>query len=284
MDCRWLRCFPDSSDQNFTELKNQCVENGFGLVIVGKGENVNLLITPAREEVFGKKRRQLKFMENPSVQSLKNYSKKNLERYRQPYFAQAMTCVLSALVLSGIFYRQWQNRPQHEVTQILSYQDSLARLSERLQPEAEMMVYKKEDVAEVVQNVQPYAETYLANELDQTAKPIEVGLYVYTPTDGYLSYDCARAGVRGVKFVVQDQLYRTFAEAQKRIEQLKTHGLIANAISLTCTESNINGYCVYFELMYNDERAANAKALQVQKDLSELRLPFDYIKIRTLKF
>ena len=129
---------------------------------------------------------------------------------------------------------------------------------------------------------------YNGQAAETTPSPIdsktEIGLYVYTPTDGYLTYDCARAGMRGTKYVVQDILCRNFEEARKRIDQLKIYGLIANCISLSCTESASSGYCVYYDMMYNDENAAQNIAKQIKKELDDLRLPHDFIKIRVLKF
>ncbi len=278
--------FTDGTDTNFSELKNQCVENGFGLVIVDKEEHVNLLITPAREEVFGKRRRTLKFMENPSVQNLRSFSTNNLDRFKPKFVYQMLTCVLSVAVLSGVFYRQWQLRPVKTIFSEVSYQDSLKRLSLRLEPESDVMLFKKQDVVLKEKNVQPYDGAAMPPSVNaplNEPKP-EVGLYVYTPTDGYLTYDCARAGMRGTKYVVQDLLCKNFDDARKRIEQLKTYGLIANGISLSCTEATDKGYCVYYELMYSEERAANSKALQIKKELTELHLPNDFIKLRVLKF
>jgi hypothetical protein len=271
--------FTDGTDPNFMELKNQCVENGFGLVIVDNEEQVNLLITPAREDVFGKKRRTLKFMENPSVQNLKNMSSRNLERYRRPYMAQLATCVLSFAVMSGLFYRQYQLRPVDVVLNESAYQDSMAIIGNRLEEEPNVFLYKKQDVALKDKKAKPYEEAVPMNLVKA-----EVGFYVYTPTDGYLVYDCARAGVRGTKYVVQDHVATNFEQARKRIEQLKGYGLIANAISLTCTESTTKGYCVYFELMFNDQKSANNKAIEIKKNLTDLQLPSDNIQLRILKF
>ncbi len=273
--------FSNGNDLNFVELKNQCVDNGFGLVTIDKDEHVNLLITPAREEVFGKRRRTLKFMENPSVQNLRSFSTSNLERYRRPYMAQAITCLFSIAVLGGIFYRQWQQRPVHTIFSDTTYQDSLARMTDRLVPEPEKYLYKKDvslSEGNAIINSSPIAT------IQESASKNEVGLYVYTPTDGYLIYDCARAGMRGTKYVVQDILYNNFDEARKRIDQLKTYGLIANCISLSCTESATSGYCVYYDLLFNNEQAANSKAIQIKKELQELHLPQEFIKIRVLKF
>jgi uncharacterized membrane protein len=276
--------FNEGSDPNFMELKNQCVENGFGLVIVDKDEHVNLLITPAREEVFGKKRRSLKFMENPSLKNLRNFSPTNLGRYQRPYMAQALTCLVSLGVLSGVFYRQWQVRPIETVSSTSHYQEQLEGMVDSLHPDIPKTIYKKEDAAKVEANVLPYSGSTNEAISSTVSNKTQVGLYVYTPTDGYLSYDCARAGMRGTKYVVQDILYKSFDEARKRIDQLKTYGLIANCISLSCTESASQGYCVYYELMYNNEANAQSKANQIKKELDDLHLPNDFIKIRVLKF
>lgn len=279
--------FSVGTDSNFVELKNQCVENGFGLVIVDKEEHVNLLITPAREEVFGRKRRTLKFMENPSIQNLRNnyYTPRNLERYKRPYMAQALMCIFSVAILSGMFYRQWQLRPVQTHFSEISNQDSLSRLASRLEPEPADYLYNEKTGARTSPNANnstPRAE--LVPLTPENANKNEIGLYVYTPTDGYLIYDCARAGVRGTKYVVQDILYDTFDEARKRIDQLKTYGLIANCISLACIGGNNKGYCVYYDLLYSTEEAANAKAVQIKKELEELHLSHNFIKIRVLKF
>jgi hypothetical protein len=283
--------FHDFNDSHFLELRNQCVSNGFGLVIVDKEEHVDLRITPAREEVFGKKRRTLKFLENQNAEGFRNFLPTNLERYRRPYLTQALTCAFSMLALSGLFYRQYQARPVLTVGSELSYQDSMMRYGNRLEPESKDFVFNKEDVPDSDPNAKPYDEVApivpegvktLVNENEPKA---EVGFYVYTPTDGYLMYDCARAGMRGTKYVVQDIVFKTFDEARKRIDQLKTYGLIANCISLTCTDNAASqGYCVYYELMYNDENAANTKANQIKMELETLHLPHNFIKIRILKF
>lgn len=278
--------FSDGGDSNFVELKNQCVENGFGLVIVDKEEHVNLLITPAREEVFGKRRRSLKFMENPSIQSLRNFAPSNLQRYKRPYMAQALMCLFSLAILSGMFYRQWQLRPVQTFFSEINYQDSLSRLAKRLEPEPEGYEIKKEVPSKEARlSTDPLSRLNAQqSETGNVAAKENIGLYVYTPTDGYLTYDCERANMRGTKYVVQDILYTNFEEARKRIDQLKTYGLIANCISLHCTQSTSSGYCVYYDLMYGSEESANNKANQIKKELMDLHLPHAFIKIRVLQF
>jgi hypothetical protein len=280
--------FDNTSEADFAELRDQCVKNGFGLVTVDGDEHVNLLITPAREEVFGKKRHTLKFADTPSVKNvvsdIKRLAPQNLERYQQPYLRQlAMTCG-SVVLLSGLFYRSWTLRPVDYVGNEKMYQDSMAHKAVTMVSEPSAMVYNPEDV-EKPTTPQPYEPT--ASAMSNPPKELDsnIGLYVYTLSDGYLTYDCARIDMRGTKYVVQDHVYNTFDDARRRIEQLKTQDLIGNAIFLTCTSNaTTRGYCVYYGDFFNDVNAANQKANDIKKELTSMSLANDFIQIRVLQF
>ena len=291
--------FSTANDPYFIELKTQCVKNGFGLVTVDHEEHVNLLITPAREEVFGRKRRALKFSEaTPSVsqplQGLQRLSPKNLERFSRSYGRQLAICAGAAVFVSGIFYRSWSLSPTDFVANEDAHRDSLAlKAATNMAPEKDPLVYNSSQTVPFNSKTKPFgsAEPVSTTPQPQTPQTVrtppkpEIGLYVYTATDGYLTYDCGRIDMRGTKFIVQDLICATFEEAHQRTIQLKTYGLIANAISLACTtNSTTNGYCVYHEAVFNDANAANRKANQIKLELGRLNLPNEFIKIRTLEF
>jgi hypothetical protein len=280
--------FDNTSEADFAELRDQCVKNGFGLVTVDGDEHVNLLITPAREEVFGKKRHTLKFADTPSVSNvvadIKRLAPQNLERYQQPYLRQLAMTLGSIVLLSGLFYRSWTLRPVDYVGNEKMYQDSMAHKALTMLREPSGMVYNQEDV-EKPTTPQPYEPT--ASAISNPPKDAEssVGLYVYTLSEGYITYDCARIDMRGTKFVVQDHVYLTFEDARRRIDQLKTQDLIGNAILLTCTtNATTRGYCVYYGDFFNDVNAANQKANDIKKELAGMSLASDFIQIRVLQF
>ncbi len=269
--------FPNNEDPEFFELRNQCVHFGFGLTSVNSDEHVNLLITPAREELFTHHRRSLNFTDNPTMKGLKNSIPINLDRFRRSYMTQVIICSVSVLALSGLFFKQWSQRPiQFVGSESKRFQDLESKLGD-YQPESNENYTSPKDVVPIKTNSRDYVK--VSNDKS------EVGLYVYSPSEGYLTYDCARAGVRGRKFVVQDQICETFDEARNRIVKLKTFGLIANCISLKCTENaTAKGYCVYYELIYNDQSSANKKAISIKQSLQSLNLPNEYVKIRILDF
>ena len=271
--------FASNDDTEFLELRNQCVHFGFGLASINNDEHVNLLITPAREELFTHHRRSLKFSDNPAMVGIKNSIPVNLDRFRRSYMTQAIICGVSVIALSGLFFKQWSQRQVQYVQggEIKHFQDLEKKLGD-YQPEPNDRIINPKDAIPIKKNVADYA---VATTDDKT----EVGLYVYSPSEGYLTYDCARAGVRGRKYVVQDQICETFDEARNRIIKLKAFGLIANCISLKCTENATSrGYCVYYELIFNDQSSANKKAMAIKQALISLNLPSDFVKIRVLDF
>ncbi|MBL7818620.1 MAG: hypothetical protein JNL70_26710 [Saprospiraceae bacterium] len=277
--------FPDPLDANFNELKLQCVKNGFGLMTIDKNEYVNLLITPAREEVFGNKRKALKFEESAFANSgLQRLNSASLERFARPFLNQILVTSIALLALGGLSYRSWQLRPVITVTNSKVYRDSMAALALQMEnkKEDERYLLQKNDVIKPDPNPQTYDAATVSIPTEQN----NVGLYVFTIPDGYISYECERMDMHGTKYVVQDLTFANFSDAKRRIEHLKTYGLITNAISLGCTTSSSpkQGYCVYYEVIFNEEKAANSKALQIKKELERLQLNHDFIKIRVLNF
>jgi hypothetical protein len=279
--------FTDPLDPFFTELKLQCVKNGFGLLTVNKEEHVNLLITPAREEVFGHKRKALKFNETPSfIPNLQRLSPQSIERFSSPFWIQMTVSSLALVLLSGVFFRSWQTRPVLTVN-AQAYQDSMKHVATLLEQtrETQQYVFQPDDMVKANPNPKPYEATAVSNS-NSLNQNNNVGLYVFSVQDGYISYECERIDMHGTKYVVQDLTFNNFNDAKRRIEHLKTYGLIANAISLDCTvnAASKHDYCVYYEVIFNDEKSANSKALEIKRELEHLSLKHEFIKIRVLNF
>ena len=281
--------FKDAEDASLKELKNQCVVNGFGLLQVEKDERLLMLISPAREEIFERHRKSFQFVNHPIAKTL-HFDKlnasiiaapRNFDRFRSPFMGQVMICIASFLVLSGVFYRQWQARPVKYVNEV-ALRDSLSAKAANMTGETTDDFSDRDPAAAYNSsgslNVDPRLKT---DSAPLAASKEEVGLYVYT-NEGYTAYDCSRADIRGVKYIVQDWECNTFDQAKARILKLKQYGLIANCISLKCSANGERGYAVYYEFMYTDFNAANMKGQKIIKELQSLDLPADFIKIRKL--
>ncbi len=165
--------FDGPENKYFKELKSQCVLNGFGLLSVEEDLRVQLLITPSRKEVFGKKRANLKFDDRNlgnkkgRIAQLKNFGSKiasknplrdkfifkrnELGRYQKSFTGQILLSVFSIFLLTGIFYTQLQDAPFNYVDE-QAYVDSLENYAQRTFPEFDEPVidtawvdpYKKE--------------------------------------------------------------------------------------------------------------------------------------------
>jgi hypothetical protein len=277
--------FSSSSDPHFIELRTQCVKYGFGLVTVDHDDHVNLLITPAREEVFGRKRRDLKFIEAPSVNDtplgIPRLSSRSLDRFQQPYLGQLMAVAASVLVLSGIYFQSAAEMPIIVGNEKI-HRDSMMEKVQTMPVEPAEYVEKPSDAEPNNPQTLPYSDA---------PKPIpvsapQVGLYVYTMPEGqYVSYDCARIDMSGQRYVVQDLYFDNFDLARQRIEKLKTYGMIANAVSLACTKnSKPSGYCVYYDAIFSNAKIAENKRDKIKAELKGLGLNNDFIQVRVLDF
>lgn len=64
-DQQWIALaedvFPDPTDKNLKELKNQCVREGYGLLMIDPNQKAYLVVTPARVQEQGKQRRIVRF-------------------------------------------------------------------------------------------------------------------------------------------------------------------------------------------------------------------------------
>ena len=281
--------FPNPEDPYLVELKSQCVRNGIGLLKVDRDEHLLMLISPAREEVFAHRRRSFGFFSHPISRKLQidklgkalGAAPRNFQRFKRPFLAQAMVCLASMVLISGVFYRQWEARPVHYANE-REWQASLAQKAKGMRPESPEDNPDKEVQAPNSSGSANVAPGTANVGMEMGSNKEEVGMYVST-VDGYITYDCARADIRGTKYIVQDWVCNSFEAARNRIDQLRRYGLIASCLSLKCSiAASGGGYAVYYEYIYSDFNAANTKGQKIKNELQALHLPSDFVKIRVL--
>ncbi len=151
--------FPNTVDKRMTELKNQCVYNGFGLVMVSKDFEPQLMITPARKAVItGRKQifkvlsdnRLRKVMRKTPLEKIwtkikdvfgKVLSKSpirsaSLMRYQRKFWRQAAVVFICFGLLGGIMYRELEEADIVHVDDNI-YQDDMAKLTINSRPETD---------------------------------------------------------------------------------------------------------------------------------------------------
>jgi hypothetical protein len=148
--------FQNAQDIELMELKQQCVRNGFGLIRVDTEENLEMLITPAREEVFDHRRGVFNFLnqaDNPDKvpAAVKNsklfrvgklltnpvrFFRQVTERFNdKPYSTQMAVSFMSCALLISLLYTQSQKKSVRNVDGNRHYIDSIQRAANLMEPE-----------------------------------------------------------------------------------------------------------------------------------------------------
>lgn len=269
--------FEHSEDTSFVELKRQIVENGFGLLIVGANGTCDALITPAREEVFGKKRQVVKLLETPLVRTAANVVPTTLERFNPSYSRQMAVFGGSLLALASLFYRQAQQPP---VGSISVYQHQQAGGNTDGSTEPNIALTNKDYEQKANPSAQPYNG---ANVAPESVTHTDV-FYVETP-EGYKDISCSnRLTDKGQLFFIKDCVLSKFELVKDRIETLRAHGIVASAISLECSKENRKGCLVYYESIFRTEAEAQKTLTLMVKALRAESLSASHLEIMSLNF
>ena len=297
-DEQWIalgaNVFSTAEDTHYEELRNQCIKNGIGLFLVRSDKHgeehsdaqIDLKITPAREEIFHLKRKKLNFVHREGLDDA--HTATDYSRFSNQHYAQIIMSFGSLILLSTLFYSQWT---QNDNNTIFAPDARLKNLEQRgaTAPEThDVFVPKFLEDENLGKANSP--EPLAANREQRTAQSPQrttnedVGLYVFVPGADYVPYPCERVNIKGNKFIVQDGEFPTFAAAKKRIQDLAQFELIANCISLKCLKKATVGYAVYFEFIYKSEEDATARYNQIKTQFQQYKLSTTGLKTRMLIF
>lgn len=149
-------------EQYMEELKKQCIYNGFGLVLARRNGTATPLITPARHDLFGGRRKAVQlFAENRITQRITNnrltrqlenvgsrfgvYDKMReatdrIERFRLPVWKQWFTVGGCLLLIVYLFARESENLDRAVVSNDRYERDRRARLLDLEKDEPDIMI------------------------------------------------------------------------------------------------------------------------------------------------
>jgi len=261
----------------YQELRRQCIQNGIGLLMVPREGPPVIKITPSREDLFKNKRKRVRLFSQEEIArfaSMDNYPEwmrgfraDNLLRFQKKYKYQLFVCLLSALIVGAVFYKD--SLIVEEI--VVDYEAYVA--------EMEALMQKNRDLSEPIfyyvdtpyvwprpirQDVSSYALN-LGLEVDNTrTEPPNIRKYrrdrsqegFVTIPDGMeelIRYDCARLyNLQTVSYIVQVDTYGSFEETAQRIGQLRQYGFDCNGLLLECFDEQESGYAVYFGLIFRD--------------------------------
>jgi hypothetical protein len=269
--------FPEVEDIHLKELKKQCVYNGFGLITINNEGDVQLHITPAREVVYGKKRKKVPFLstilENQVAQKAVSWTQSvgdrlpvtesSLLRFSRPFYRQMIMCGLSAVLTIAVFYRYVKITTEKEY---VSLEDEKAQLNE------DVVHYPEPTDLPDSLHTQPFnekAKTYAdaskepqpaltQDEFQSKGGNNEDGVYLMS--DGLIKfYDCTHLSLEGNNYVIRESIQPDLQAAQKHMQYLRQYGIEANCVWRGCFSRANLDYVVFLDLIYENKKKAESK-------------------------
>lgn len=314
--------FSSHVDKDFIELKEQCVDNGFGLVMVNDKHEVQLLITPAREAVFANRQgliiadqkqpisnlsfieKGVKWCANKTRRIIKARPTAGLSRYRSGFYKQIVTIFLGLTIMTGIYYKEWMDSPIAYVDEDKYQRDQLVK-AKNVRGERKGYLIEEENLHNwdsITGNYLTIEESIWEDdtkatseifyergellELDanpKTHNSSRTEIIVGNRDGVAASYDCERFyNFTGSLFLVQDGIYEDLTTAEQRLRRINKAGLDGNLLWLGCFGEGTK-YVVYYQLMFPIRREAVSVAESVIEELKQKEIPYGTLKIRTLR-
>lgn len=276
--------FPSQNDRYFRELREQCIYNGFGLIIIDTDMRPHVHITPSRTDLFNRQRKKVEFFSlNEMTRRLQKSMKKGrwrqwfswlpgqwslgdaerLVRFRRSYFHQITICIFCVLLLGTVFYLEMQEKP-------VEYVDE-ETLEKRLQQQKrsaaplDTAAYLVDSAAvrPFQKDVVPYLKT------DGSAPPPGIGpvirrpgLIIYQTGEGFFEYDCERLyDGAPPRYVIAVEIFDNEESLRLLIERFNQKGLEAMGLWLGCFSSEEDDFILFLQQLY-------ATRSEAQRDLS----------------
>jgi hypothetical protein len=304
--------FEENTDSYLKELKTQCVRNGFGLISVNKEEVGRHLITPSREEVFGKARANKHFhnrdqyAQYSKTEKVRGYwnkvvskligkrSQNSTSRYQRSFTSQILLCLVALLILSGIFYKESLESPIAFVNE-KKYEKELTEKAKEIKPETSDFVIDSAHVDHVGNKVKPYLEEVsqdVVDEDDEQSWNAEIEkyfddpgerhseIYISSEEGKFVSYDCERfLNYTGTKYLIQEGVYTNINEVRKQLIRLKNKGINANCLWTGCFNDQVTEFIIFIDFLFDDKKEAGLISKNLQR---RFQLEKGYLKIRSL--
>ncbi len=274
--------FEHPEDEPMKELKKQCVENGFGLVVVDEDLKTHLHLTPAREVIL-KNRKSLAFFDKlsgvPIAQKVGMWHEKTinvalgklelekiLNRFQTPFYMQIILTTLASIIGISIFFKHINDTDKKYLDDRTIVND----LNTTWKKEN-----RKEDAREwtnVPKDAKPFnkekekkgwldvaaSEPMPANADDEfIQKGIGTdGLYL-TSKEGQIEFiECGRLELNVSNIVIKESVHPNLLSAQRRMNILKKSGINANCVWMGCFTKASLEYVVFLDLLFKDQKSA----------------------------
>ncbi len=299
--------FPNyHDDAYYLELRDQCIYNGFGLMVIRENKPPLMQVTPSRQDLFQNRRDLIPLFSQEEVGRiaestnypnwLRQFAPRNFIDYQRQYKYQMILCGISLLFIGAVFYEELKIS-EVKVEDEQAYRRRMLEVKEAnrgnqlpqtLTPSDYVMDTPYVWPPPVRADAEPYRGLGLAIGPPPGPAPLPApdqqrgDFFVGSPgLEGLVLYDCSRLNVRGEAFMLQEGVYASFAEAVERIEQLKAFGLEASGVWLGCFNGGQRSYAVYFGLLFREEQEVRQALEEFENQLGDNVLEINIV-IRAL--
>jgi len=273
-------------DKYFLELKDQCINNGFGLLLIAGEEQegkVRVIATPARA-VVGSKNREVvdfepvgdirrmlprakpprflkeagRYLPTPRVK-IKKPARPSLQRYRKTYFHQMVSSGIALILLGAIYYRESQFSPVIYVDEATYGREVLARNTpERLEPLG--YVIDSNFIRPFRENTVPYLNARFGQPPVQIRSRVAapaIGMIIYQGNAEFITYDCERMyNAQRRQWAIESRTFQRLSELKDVLVQRYEEGISAKGIWLGCFDQQRDVYAVFWGDFYTSLQAA----------------------------
>lgn len=279
--------FPSSEDPYFRELREQCIFNGFGLIVVDQDLRCKVHITPSRTDLFSRRREAIEFFSldeltrrlEQTVQKTGLRSRLGrflpvsgrpaageLQRYRPQHTHQLLVSLIAGLLIGAIFFLEMEEEPVRVVDEA-TYQEQVTRRQQSTAEEPEGYLLDSAALRPFEQETESYLESEAP--APAAAEPPKAGdrpgLIVYEARNRFFEYDCERlyAGVQP-GFVIAVEIFDSPGPLKQLIGRFQQKGLDAMGLWLGCFDGGEDDYVLFLAQLYatRAEAAADLPAWQ----------------------
>lgn len=314
-DQQWLALgedvFPDPTDKNFKELKEQCVKQGYGLLIVDPNLKAYLVVTPARVQPEKKRRRIVRF-DNAQEWTRQRMEKLKLRvdlpdfalrRYQRSYINQLVVAAASLIAASVMMYDLFRIPPVRYAED--AFVEELEALTQTGRPETgEYLVDTPfiDQFNKTPQTQNPLAGDHLAAPKPQAADTVQLAPKELVPGIGDRppppekkrperakpssidAYDCDRFyGMRGSRYLVLYDMVTDESLAKTKLDTIYDAGVQGGLIWMGCfDEANSGEFAVYLGILFSSAEEAYSQKAKFEIILQEQGVRFAPLRIRPL--
>jgi hypothetical protein len=265
-------------DPYFLELVDQCILNGIGLLIIPHQGPPIVKITPSRQDLFKDKRQRIQLFSQEDIARftqfgnypdwMKRFNADNVLRFQRQYKYQVAICLIAVLIVSAIFYKEFEENITEIVVDREAYVQKMEALIAKNRNIQETKYFRIDTPyvwpRPIRNDVEGYAINLGLEVEDRDRKTTVIRQYKKGKAlDGFLAsvdnsdelfvYDCARLyNMNGTSYIIQEGVYAGYQETIQRITELRDQHLICNGLLLECFDELEAGYAIYFGLLYKD--------------------------------